>query len=320
MRGIRAVSAHEAYRQALEDVRFGEPVHVRDFDTLEIHNYATEIDEPWHHCHFVPGRRWNPWLALSEALWILAGRDDIKCLLPYNKRIREFSDDGIVNYGAYGRRIREQIDPLLTRLRNNQNDRRSVLSIWREEDLWADTADPPCNDMIMFKIRSGRLHMTVINRSNDLHWGLYGVNLPTFGILQEYLAACLEVEMGTQTHLSNSLHIYTGGPGMKENWRITERMLGRMHEPLPEMPWHRRAFTEPISLDTLRAGCNAVLDHQYSEDYTGIPFLEFAGDFLTAYRLGYPEKIGNECRHADSYADWIKAGEIWVQEGQDRFK
>jgi hypothetical protein len=172
--------------------------------------------------------------------------------------------------------------------------------------------------MVMFKLRNNRLHMTVLNRSNDLHWGLFGVNLPTFGILQEYIAAYLDVEMGTQTHLSNSLHIYTGGPGMRENYRITERMEARSFEALPTMPWHGRAFTEPIPLDTLRVGCSTVLDHPFEEDYHGIMFLEFADDFLRCYRLGRLDDI-DLCRHGGMYADWIYAAQIWREEGRSKF-
>jgi len=318
---MQGKNAHEQYSNSLLRLwKQGSPVKVRGLETLELLDVATVIERPYDHCHFVPGRRWNPWVAMSEALWILAGRDDLACLLPYNKRMAEFSDDGVSLYGAYGKRIKEQIEPLLIRLRNDHSDRRGVLSIWREEDLWADTRDPCCNDLIMFKLRDNKLHMTVMNRSNDLHWGLYGVNLPTFGILQDYLAACLDVDMGMQTHISNSLHIYTGGPGMKENWRITERMLAASNQPLPEMPQHKRAFTEPVSIDALRGVCNQLLDRHADGqvNYTGkIGFLEFADDFLGFHN---EPRLIDQCRHAEDYQDWVMAARIWQEESQDKFK
>lgn len=318
----RGTCAHELYRETLRDVMFGDPVPVRGFGTIEKMNYITEITMPWHHCHMVPGRRWNPWLAMSEALWILAGRSDIKPLLPFNKNIASFSDDGVTNYGAYGPRIMSQIPEMIERLQKDPNDRRAVISIWRDIDLWANTKDPPCNDMLLFKIRYDRLHMTVINRSNDLHWGLYAVNIPTFGILLDWLAARLGVAMGTQTHLSNSLHVYTGGPGMKENWRITERMLGAFHMPLPSMPDHERAFTAPVPLDTLQGACNVALEADTDRVEIGIPFIEFANDFLFQYR-NYGMQANWDyrgIRHAEKYQDWILAAKVWQEEGKERFK
>src|SRR3989304_4920002 len=160
---IQGASAHEVYRDTLLTVMSeGASVEARGLQTKELLNFATVIEEPWNHCHFVPGRRWNPWIAMSEALWILAGRNDVAALLPYNKRIVEFSDDygkGATPptlYGAYGKRIHYQIENMIARLEKDPNDRAAILSIWQPYDLHANTKDRPCNDMIMFKLRDGK--------------------------------------------------------------------------------------------------------------------------------------------------------------------
>src|SRR3990167_8201911 len=140
----------DVYRQQLRDL-----VETPDFKpvvqggrkTHELLNVITEITEPRNRMQIVPGRRVNPWLALSESLWLLAGRNDVASLAPYNKRIKEFSDDGQSLYGAYGYRIAPQIPMLISRLHNESNDRRAVLQIWDSRDLIAQTLDPPCNDM-----------------------------------------------------------------------------------------------------------------------------------------------------------------------------
>ncbi len=233
-------------------------------------------------------------------------------LLPYNKHILDFSDDGVDLYGAYGRRIKDQIPYLLNRLRADPNDRRAILSIWEDRDLDADTKDPPCNDIVAFKLRENRLYMTIFNRSNDLHWGLYAVNLPTFSILQEYIAARLQVQLGTQTHISNSLHIYTGEhPGA----RITKRMQAAAHEPLPMIPSPSPLF--PLGLpshETFVSDCNRVLEGEAYGTGSGIgdegvAFLEFAADFLReyrAYRAGVTVDLWT-CRHAPYFKEWIMA-------------
>jgi small nuclear ribonucleoprotein (snRNP)-like protein len=69
----------------------------------------------------------------------------------------------------------------------------------------------------MLKIRDGKLITTVQNRSNDLHWGL-PTNVFQFSFMTEIIAACLGIELGTQTHNSQSLHVY--------DWnKIAETML-----------------------------------------------------------------------------------------------
>lgn len=332
--------ARDLYHEQLQTlVDFGEPVDVRGRKTIEILNAITEIEEPWHHCILLPSRRWNPWLALSEALWILAGRNDIQALLPYNQRISDFSDDGVSLYGAYGLRIFEQIDPLIERLKQDTSDRRAVLEIWNNNlsppdkitgdqttDLTANTKDPPCNNLVYFKLREGKLHMTVICRSNDIHWGLYAVNLPTFGILQEYIAARLGVGIGTQTHLSNSLHVYTDNPAAVE---ITERMLYK-HGGVdrPPYPKHELAFQNltDINHEDFARWCSLILDEAKKSPNepcnipAGIPeFFLFAYKFLWSYQ--YKAFEASELMEEwPQYADWITAGDIFVQEVWNRKK
>lgn len=283
----------------------GDNVEVRGRYTKELLNVATEVHEPQHHCILIPERHWNPWLALSEFLWIMAGREDIATLVKYNRNITEFSDDGTHLYGAYGRRMRYQIDPLISRLQKDPTDRRAVISIWEPRDLTAVTKDPPCNNLVYFKLRQGELDMTVINRSNDLHWGLYAANVPTFGLLQEYIASRLGVGLGTQTHLSNSLHLYVDDPRARA---ITERMLGA--KPL-NYPKHRMAF-EPGELMHCDKhvyfgdACDDALGHR---GHGLTRFLEFASAFLDMY-----EKRDWKPHWLDSaFADWIAAGNLFVE-------
>lgn len=304
------------YRDQLQALLFGLEAHdvtVKGRPTKEILNAVTVLEKPLHRMQIVPGRRMNPWLALSESLWMLAGRQDVAALLPYNKRILDFSDDGETLYGAYGYRIRDQIEPLLARLQADPNDRRAMLSIWRPEDLTAETKDPPCNDMVGFKLRRGHLHMTVFNRSNDLHWGLHAVNIPQFGILLEYLAARLGVAVGTQTHISQSLHIYLDGPAKD----ITFRMISFWREPIgsvaatpcfEELPVFRANSSMPENDPAfLRVLCDDILAPNGWVGENEPPFFQFADDFLQCYR----EKNYHirECRHAAQFHAWVAAGE-----------
>ena len=314
-------SPAEIYRQQLSDLLAeGRQVRVNnevasDQDTLELLNVVTELTRPRNRMQVVPGRYANPWLALSEALHLLAGREDVATLKPYNRRITDYSDDGSTLYASYGHRLRDQIEPALARLEANPTDRRVVLSIWRAEDLTVRSKNSPCNDVIMFKLRDEKLHMTVTCRSNDLHWGLHAVNLPQFSILQEYLAARLRVSLGSQVHISNSLHLYKDGP----HAAINERMLAAMDEPLPQTYGGWLFPTMPISHADFVRDCNRALENMTGPTLTSpVPLLEFAADFLALYRNllargGNVPLDDQEVRHASTFADWMEAGSAFLQ-------
>lgn len=201
----------------------------RDGRVKEMLNIKTMISNPYRRLCGGYGRNINVFFLLSEAMWIFLGRKDVDFLTMFNKNMAAFSDDGVVFHAPYGFRLRhwgvasedkflgedlraaqgyDQISDAIKIFNQNPNTRQVVLSIWNVDlDLGTKTKDIPCNDMIMLKIRDGKLVTTIQNRSNDLHWGL-PTNIFQFSFLTEMIAACLGIELGTQTHNSQSLHIY----------------------------------------------------------------------------------------------------------------
>jgi hypothetical protein len=167
-----------------------------------------------------PLRDANPFFHFFEALWILAGRDDVAFLAHFNKRMADFSDDGQRFHAPYGHRLRhashdggDQVQAAIDMLRADHNTRQVVLQIWdHARDLNWGGKDIPCNDMVFLKIRDHALHMTVCCRSNDAVWGAYGANAVQFSMLQDYIAAHVGVDVGPYTQLSDSLHVYTDNP------------------------------------------------------------------------------------------------------------
>lgn len=177
---------------------------------------ATVYRKPLERVLFDAKRDANPFFGLFESLWMLAGRNDIAWLLQFNKRMAEFSDDGVIQHGAYGYRWRnhfdlDQLDHIVEMLKRNHDERRAVLQMW---DPILDLNQPklkdvPCNTNAYFKIRSGCLCMVVCCRSNDIIWGCYGANAVHFSVLLEYMAARIGVPVGTYTQISDSWHAYT---------------------------------------------------------------------------------------------------------------
>lgn len=201
----------------------------RDGNVKELLDFKTILINPYRRLVGCKNRNENVFFLLAEAMWIFTGRKDVKFLTLFNKRMENFSDDGRVFHAPYGFRLRhwgvrsedkfceenlhasqgyDQIADAIRIFESNPNTRQVVLSIWNADfDLGTKTKDIPCNDLIMLKIRDRKLITTIQNRSNDLHWGL-PTNIFQFSFLTEMMAACLGVELGTQTHNSQSLHIY----------------------------------------------------------------------------------------------------------------
>ncbi len=230
-------SADEVWRQAVVRLRRdGAIQESRDQPTREILHTAFTIADPRQRLVFA--RQINPAFALAEVLWIMAGANDAAFLRFWNPRMTRFTDEhdpGLL-YGAYGYRLGSQpqlsataiaqlrhsphnsVPPQLDQLkaaydvlRQTPHSRQVVLQIW---DARRDLPDPeprsrdiPCNVVSHLMIRSGRLEWLQMMRSNDLIWGM-PYNIIQFTTMQEIVAGWLGVEVGTYTHVSDSLHVY----------------------------------------------------------------------------------------------------------------
>lgn len=176
---------------------------------------------------FSPLRDANPFFHLMEALWMLAGRNDLAWPLYFNKNFGAYSDDGKTVWGAYGARWRnwfgqDQLEHIAKILQTDSESRRCVLAMWDascvdaygnycDDDLRKGREggrDVPCNTHAYFDLRGGRLNLTVCNRSNDLLWGLCGANAVHMSILLEYMAAWVGAPVGVYRQFSNNVHVY----------------------------------------------------------------------------------------------------------------
>lgn len=120
---------------------------------------------------FNAARDANPFFHLYEALWMLAGRNDVAPVAYYAKQMAEYSDDGKTLNGAYGYRWRQypvdrghavtgdelinrtdrtnpgdptnpyklykrvdQLDVIINHLKADPTSRRAVLQMWNVED------------------------------------------------------------------------------------------------------------------------------------------------------------------------------------------
>lgn len=237
---------------------------------------------------FDPIRDANPFFHYMEAIWMLAGHNNVDFPARFAKNIRTYSDDGRTIHGAYGYRWREhfridQIDQIIFDLQKDPSSRRAVMAMWdANSDLGVNSKDLPCNTHIYFRIMQGDLHMTVCNRSNDMVWGCLGANAVHFSVLQEFMANALNLGMGKYHQFTNNLHIYEG--------------FEHKYSAAPDR-WYNHTSTydripfSPVNLDTREASDFVANSNQW-ESYpvftcpiivrNAIPMMQAWG----AYKLG----------------------------------
>lgn len=219
---INARNVNDALFKGLDLIRKeGILVQSRNGPTLEIPcPVATVYQRPNEKVLISAVRDANPFFHLMESMWILAGRSDVKFLTEFNSRMSDYSDNGIRFNAPYGERMRfttmssenlDQIKSVIDILRKDSNSRQAVIQIWDPKDLNKTTKDKACNMSVVFRVREMELDMTVYNRSNDMIWGAYGANVVQFSMLQEYIAAYLNLRVGEYTQITNSYHVYTDG-------------------------------------------------------------------------------------------------------------
>jgi thymidylate synthase len=192
----------------------GIEVASRNGATIELAAQTITIDQPSDRFLHTPGRNNNPFAAIAETMWVLAGRNDLAYLTPYLRRAPRYSDDGGQTWrAAYGPRLRtwhgvDQIAAVRALLDNAPDSRRAVISLFDPVLDYQDSADIPCNNWLHFLIRNGGLDLNVVARSTDIWFGFSAINAFEWSVLQEMLARWLRVEVGTITFFTSSLHLY----------------------------------------------------------------------------------------------------------------
>jgi len=281
----------------------------------------------------------NPFFHMVEAIWMLAGRNDAA---PLNLYVKNFGDsfaerllgepfpedDGKI-HDAYGRRWRsafnfDQLDIVVQKLIDDPRDRQCVITMWDprrahvegENDLKGGWRTRPCNTHLYLRIVDHRLDITVCCRSNDMIWGGHGANAVHFSILQEYMAARIDTEIGTMYQLSNNAHAY-----------LTE--LDRLERRAKMYPWFDSdyykyedvapapMFTEPTAIDD---DVNAAMrwhDHlgERVPDFKNEWFNTTFASAVIAHRMYRSGDINMAIKIAGTVgaSDWRMAMVEWLQ-------
>lgn len=211
----------------------GQEMTVRGSVVKELHPVVIEFTNPKARTLLFPGRGDDPFARLAETAWVLGSPDnDITYLLNWLPRAKDYSDNPESNRptwrAGYPERLRmygkapgiyggvDQLRYVYDQLKADPNSRQAVAVLWNpmEDDFDLGgrellvTKDKCCSNLLNFIIRDGKLDLTFYMRSNDLIFGMTGINFYEFSVIQELMAGALGVEVGTLYYIANSLQVY----------------------------------------------------------------------------------------------------------------
>lgn len=297
---------------------------------------------------FDAARDANPFFHLFEALWMLSGADDIAVPAYFVKQMAEYSDDGVTQHAAYGKRWNRhgQLERCLEHLRQDPDSRRAIISIWDAtiDGFPHQSKDFPCNTTLKFWIDQGALNMVVFNRSNDIIWGCYGANAVHFSFLQEYMASLLRVNIGFYEQVSCDFHAYRGDVnrnGFERLWPLANK--GHTVDCYQSRwdPVHKADPVNPMDLLPKLAGADSIFSVELEQLMNMIRLLKQGGSFTHhQFKTPFLEQIALPMLEAHwiyrtqgpivatahlfnmetiyGRRDWIIAGQQWMSRRKEK--
>tara|TARA_R100000808_G_C2155555_1_gene168663 strand:+ start:17367 stop:18359 length:993 start_codon:yes stop_codon:yes gene_type:complete len=269
------------------------------------------LKNPRNRIPYVRPRKFSMHYMIAELLWYLSGDDSTEWIANYSSFWNNISDDGKTANSAYGARIFKphgrianfsliQWEYIIDELKKDPDSRRAVIHIRSPWDSVSAKLDVPCTLTLQFLIRDEKLHMITNMRSSDLILGI-AYDIPAFTMFQEMLALELGVELGTYTHISNSLHIYERHFEMVENILRSEevgqsKMLqlarGEMPALSKDMPIKEMMlFEKHLRLLNDVEEINALIEEIDGLEIDDVSYWKDWGKILVSHRL---KKLGLE--------------------------
>jgi thymidylate synthase len=200
-------SLRAEYAELVDYVAGGEIQAPRGVKTNELTNFVLELESA-ESATFLNGigRNASQDVLAAELMQWAAGVSDLSQLRAASKVFEQFSDDEHRLYGAYGPRAYEGLKRAVKVLSDDDSSRKATVSLWNNTEF-IDSKDLPCTISWSFLIRHGALHMTTFMRSNDV-WTGVTYDVPSMARIQSMMAWALGVDLGSYTHIAQSMHLY----------------------------------------------------------------------------------------------------------------
>lgn len=205
------------YTQIVEEVLHnGSPASPRGYRTWEIEDACFQVEDTTRVLPVGVGRGIKPEIGAAESLLLCAGLASPSLLVSASGAFRRFVDGGVL-HGAYGPRVRPQMDTVVRRLTSDRDSRQAVVQVWDPLYDQTDTRDLPCTLGFGFRLRDDGLHLSTTMRSQDVILGLAYDGF-MFCQLGWTVANVLGVELASWRHHAYSLHVY------ERNLDLAERL------------------------------------------------------------------------------------------------
>ena len=136
----------DGFRHLCEAIyEHGEDVSPRGMLTYELLNSTVKLNNPRDALPVGINRKPNLSIAAGEAIQLMGGFTDPEMMVSITKVFSRFFDGGTL-MGAYGPRIRTQMESVVDRLRKDPDSRQAIACIWDplHDGLGAVPRDLPC--------------------------------------------------------------------------------------------------------------------------------------------------------------------------------
>jgi thymidylate synthase len=180
---------------------------------------------------------------IHELLWFLQGATNTDYLRANKVSIWDEWADAQGNLGpVYGYQWRswptpdgkhiDQIAELMTRLRQDPNSRRLIVSAWNVADL-PKMALAPCHAFFQFYVANGKLSCQLYQRSADIFLGV-PFNIASYALLTHMIAQQSDLDVGNFIWTGGDCHLYNN------HMEQTREQLARTPLELPRLVLRRR--------------------------------------------------------------------------------
>jgi len=203
----------------------------RGMEVKEIINCVIEVQEPNLNM-FKSEFRSSPEKYIgAELLWYFSGTNKSAFIENYASLWTKLkNENGEVN-SAYGNLIFNekneadytQFQWVISSLKVDKDSRQAFMHFNKPYHQYDGNKDQVCTLTALFHIRNNKLHMTLNMRSNDVILG-FMTDFTFFNILHQEVFLHMkryypELEMGSYTHTSHSMHLYA------RHYELVEKML-----------------------------------------------------------------------------------------------
>ena len=208
-RFIRARTISDAWQRGLNLIwRQGAQItDERGTRIRELLSMQVVVEDPYH--EMIPAEySWNEERLEEYAQQLLSGNNP-GFEYTYGERLRAWHLPGVPAL--------DQIEQVILRLKASANTRRATAVTWIVPvDACKD--EVPCMIVDDFKLRDGRLNLSIFFRSHDFA-GAYPANLYGLARLLQYVSYEVGAEPGSICTTSASAHIY------EHDWDFVEKMV-----------------------------------------------------------------------------------------------